>query len=56
MIGGILFFVAEFKLDILLEDNRAQLFVEVLGAFILWLGFLVTLELVSKRLPKRTGK
>jgi hypothetical protein len=56
MIGGILFFVAEFKLDILLEDNRAQLFVEILGAFILWLGFLVTLELVSKRLPKRTGK
>jgi len=47
MIGGILFFVAEFKLEMLLEDNVAQLFVEILGAFILLPGFLVTVELVS---------
>ena len=45
MIGGILFFIAEIKL---LEDNAAQLFVKILGAFILLLGeFLVTVELVS---------
>ena len=33
MIGGILFFIAEFKLDMCLDDNVAQLFVEILGAF-----------------------
>ncbi|KAF8816310.1 hypothetical protein BYT27DRAFT_7277196 [Phlegmacium glaucopus] len=32
MIGGIFFFIAEFKLDISLEDNVAQLFVEILAA------------------------
>jgi hypothetical protein len=37
MIGGILFFIAEIKL---LEDNAAQLFVKILGAFILLLGVL----------------
>ena len=47
MIGGILFFVAEFKLEMLLEDNVAQLFFEILGVFILLLWFLVTVELVS---------
>jgi len=49
MIGGSLFFIAEFKLDMCLEDNVAQLFVEILGASILLLGFLVSVELVSSR-------
>jgi len=30
MIGGILFFIAEFKLDMSLEDNVAHLFLEML--------------------------
>ena len=49
MIGGILFFIAEFKLDMRLEDNVAQLFVEILSASVLLLGFLVSSELVSSR-------
>ncbi|KIL63071.1 hypothetical protein M378DRAFT_80316 [Amanita muscaria Koide BX008] len=32
MIGGTLFFIAEFKLDLSLEDNVAQLFAEILAA------------------------
>ncbi|KIM77307.1 hypothetical protein PILCRDRAFT_622488, partial [Piloderma croceum F 1598] len=32
MIGGILFFIAKFKLDMRLEDNVAQLFVAILTA------------------------
>ena len=32
------FFIAEIKLDMFLEDNAAQLFVKILGAFILLLG------------------
>jgi hypothetical protein len=34
MIGGILFFIAEFKLDLSLEDNVAQLFLEMLCMFV----------------------
>jgi hypothetical protein len=36
MIGGILFFISEFKLEMRLEDNVAQLFVEILGASVLF--------------------
>jgi hypothetical protein len=32
MIGGNLFFITKFKLGMCLEDNVAQLFVEILGA------------------------
>ena len=49
MMGGIFFFIAEFKLHMSLEDNMAQLFVEMLGVSILLLGFLVTVDLVSSR-------
>jgi hypothetical protein len=49
MIRGILFFIAEFKLDMCLEDNVAQLFVEILGASDLFLIFLVSVKLVSSR-------
>lgn len=39
MIGGILFFIAEFKLEMSLDDNLAQLFVEILGvSFFFWGG------------------
>lgn len=31
MIGGTLFFIAEFKLDMSLEDNVVQLFAEILA-------------------------
>jgi hypothetical protein len=44
MIGGILFFIGEFKLDQCVDDNLAQLFVEILGAFVLLLAFLVGVE------------
>jgi hypothetical protein len=47
MIGGIIFFIAEFKLDMCLENNVAQLFVKILDVFILLLGFLVSVKLVS---------
>jgi len=37
MIGGILFFIAEFKLDLSFQDNVAQLFLEMLCTSIfLW--------------------
>ena len=54
MIGGILFLIAEVKLDMCLEDNVAQLFVEILGASFL-LGILVSVHQVGiQLLPKRT--
>ena len=57
MIGGILFFIAEFKLDMCLEDNVAQLFAEILGASVFFLGILVSVHLVGiQPLPKRTRK
>jgi len=56
MIGGILFLLPEFKIEMLLEDNAAQLFVESWVCLFCCPGFLVTVELVSSRLPKRTGR
>jgi len=38
MIGGILFFIAEFKLEMSLEDNVAQLFAEILGVSFFFQG------------------
>jgi len=38
MIGGILFFIAEFKLEMCLEDNVAQLFGKILGASVFFWG------------------
>ena len=38
MTGGILFFIAEFKLDMCLEDNVTQLFVDILGVSIFFWG------------------
>jgi len=47
MIGGILFFIGKFKRDVFLEENMAQLFVQILCASVPLLAFLVSLELVS---------
>ena len=53
MIGGILFFSARFKLEISLEDNIAQLFIEILGMSI-FLGILVSAHQVGiQLLPKQ---
>ena len=50
MIGGILFFIARFKLEISLEDNIAQLFIEILGM----VGILVSAHQVGiQLLPKQ---
>jgi len=51
MIGGILFFIAEFKLDMSLEDNVVQLFLEMLSMSV----FFGDVHLVGiQPLPKRT--
>ena len=53
MIGGILFFIARSKLEISLEDNIAQLFIEILGMSI-FLGILVSAHQVGiQLLPKQ---
>ena len=53
MIGGILFFIARSKLEISLEDNITQLFIEILGMSI-FLGILVSAHQVGiQLLPKQ---
>ena len=54
MIGGILFFIARSKLEISLEDNIAQLFIEILGMSKVFLGILVSAHQVGiQLLPKQ---